>query len=187
MDGMTQNLNSQVQPAPTIPSMPIMPGVQTQQKVQTQQVQQATQQPVEQPVQQTQAQEVKQVPHISMDQILGASLGEVSNKITVTFKKTVLIRDYETEVIEATTSAEFDEALSGIERMFVSAVLEIQMEYMAYTNLLLKGLVTKTAFDQRKSSLEGELMSIKYKADSLLGEGIIDKYINDYKLTEKAG
>lgn len=119
---------------------------------------------------------------ISMDSIMDASLGEVSNKITTTFKKTVLIRDYETEVIEATNSVEFEHPLIGIERMFVTAVMEIQMEYTAYVNLMAKGLITQSEFSIRKKSLEEGLYSIKFKADSILGEGVIDKYINHNNL-----
>ena len=121
---------------------------------------------------------------ISMDNIMEASLGEVSNKITVTFKKTVLIRDYETEVIEATNSVEFDHPLVGIERMFVTAILEIQMEYTAYVNLASKGLITQTQLTQRKTMLEQSLYTIKLKADTILGAGVIDKYL-EFKNLEK--
>lgn len=121
---------------------------------------------------------------IDMNKVMEASLGEVSNKITVTFKKTVLIRDYETEVIEATNSVEFDRPLIGIERMFVSAIIETQMEYTTYVNLMSKGLITKSEFATRKQTLEETLFSIKYKADQILGEGFIDKYL-DYKNLDK--
>ena len=121
---------------------------------------------------------------IDMNKVMEASLGEVSNKITVTFKKTVLIRDYETEVIEATNSVEFDRPLVGIERMFVSAIIETQMEYTTYVNLMSKGLITKSEFATRKQTLEETLFSIKYKADQILGEGVIDKYL-DYKNLDK--
>lgn len=115
---------------------------------------------------------------VSMDSIMEASLGEISNKLTVTFKKTVLIRDYETEVIEATNSVEFDHPLIGIERMFATAIIEIQMEYTAYVNLMSKGLITQTQLTERKEMLEQSLYNIKYKADILLGVGVIDKYLN---------
>mgnify|MGYP004451865791 FL=1 len=121
---------------------------------------------------------------ISMDNIMEASLGEVSNRLTVTFKKTVLIRDYETEVIEATNSVEFDHPLIGIERMFVTAILEIQMEYTAYINLASKGIITQTQLSERKLMLEQSLYSIKVKADQILGVGNIDKYL-DVKNLEK--
>lgn len=123
---------------------------------------------------------------ISMDKIMEASLGEVSNKLTVTFKKTVLIRDYETEVIEATNSVEFDHPLIGIERMFVTAIIEIQMEYTAYISLASKGLITNSQLAERKTMLEQSLYSIKFKADQILGTGIIDKYL-DFKNLEKWG
>ena len=121
---------------------------------------------------------------ISMDNVMEASFGEVSNNITVTFKKTVLIRDYETEVIEATNNVVFEKPLSGIERMFVCAVIEMQMEYTVYVNLMSKGLVTQTEFSNRKQRLEEALYSIKFKADQILGEGVIDKYL-EYKGLEK--
>lgn len=117
---------------------------------------------------------------ISMDRVMEASFGEVSNKLTVTFKKTVLIRDYETEVIEATNTVDLEHPVSGIERMFISALLEVQMEYTVYINLATKGLVTASELELRKKSLEEELYSIKYKADKVLGDGVIDKYL-DYK------
>lgn len=123
---------------------------------------------------------------ISMEDIMQASFGEVSNKLTVTFKKTVLIRDYETEVIESTTSIDLDHPITGIERMFITAMLEIQMEYTAYVNLASKGIVTQSQLLQRKQMLEEGLFSIKYKADSILGAGVIDKYIN-YNNLEKVG
>lgn len=114
---------------------------------------------------------------IDMNDIMQASIGEVSNKLEVTFKKTVLIRDYETEVIESTSTVELDHNVTGIERMFITALLQIQMEYTAYCNLAAKGIVTNTQLAERKKMLEEGLYAIKYKADQILGAGVIDKYI----------
>lgn len=116
---------------------------------------------------------------INMDDVMQASLGEVSNKLDVTFKKTVLVRDYETEVIEATTSLDLEHPVSGVERMFIAAILEIQMEYTVYCNLAAKGMVTASKLKERKQALEEGLYAIKYKADIILGQGVIDKYIKD--------
>lgn len=116
---------------------------------------------------------------ITMDTIMDASLGEVSNELTITFKKTVQIRDYETEVIEAVNKVSMDSELVGIERMFVAAILEAQMEYTVYCNLANKGLVTKSELGSRKKSLEDAVYGIKYKADKILGPGKIDKYLYD--------
>lgn len=121
---------------------------------------------------------------ISMDNIMQASFGEISNDLTVTFKKTVLLRQYETEVIESTSTVKFDHPLIGIERMFVTAILEIQMEYTAYINLASKGIITQTQLSERKLMLEQSLYSIKVKADQILGAGNIDKYL-DFKNLEK--
>lgn len=123
---------------------------------------------------------------ISMDNIMQASFGEISNDLTVTFKKTVLLRQYETEVIESTSTVKFDHPLIGIERMFVTAILEIQMEYTAYINLTTKGLITNTQFQQRKEELEQNLYNIKVKADQILGAGVIDKYL-EFRNLEKWG
>lgn len=117
---------------------------------------------------------------ISMDKIMEASLGEVSNKLTVTFKKTVLIRDYETEVIESTITVDLEEELTAIERMFVTALLQVQMEYTAYCNLAAKGIVTVQQLTERKAMLEEGLYNIKYKADQILGAGKIDRFL-DFK------
>ena len=57
---------------------------------------------------------------IPIDDILGAGLDEASSEIVANFKKTVLIRDYETEVIEATSSIKIDHPINGTERMFIS-------------------------------------------------------------------
>jgi len=122
--------------------------------------------------------------NLTMDNIMEASFGEVSNKLSVSFKKTVLIRDYETEVIEATSNVELDENITGIERMFVTALLEAQMEYTVYCGLTAKGLITQQQLSSRKKELEDAIYSIKFKADQLLGAGKIDKYI-EYKNLEK--
>lgn len=122
---------------------------------------------------------------LNMDDILNASLGEVSNELSVTFKKTVLVRNYETEVVEAITSVKLDHPIKGIERMFITAILEIQMEYTVFCQLAVKGTVTQREFEERKKSLVNGLYSIKYKADLILGEGVIDKYLKDTGLDKE--
>lgn len=113
----------------------------------------------------------------TIDKVLQASFGESSNTINVMFKKTVLIKDYETEVLEASTQVTFDHPITGAERIFVSAMLRIQMEYEAYCNLVMKGMVTQTQFDQRKLCLAQDLIAIKSKAEALTGLSL-DKYLN---------
>lgn len=119
---------------------------------------------------------------LPMRKIMSASFGEVASELTVNFKKTVLIRDYETEVIEASTTLKVEEPLTGVERMFITALLEAQMEFTAYSNLFFKGLVTESALKQRQKELEQEVFFIKHQADTILGEGKVDKYIEDINL-----
>lgn len=71
---------------------------------------------------------------LNMDDILNASLGEVSNKLSVTFKKTVLVRSYETEVVEAVTEVNLDQEITGIERMFVTAILKCKWNTWCIVN-----------------------------------------------------
>lgn len=109
---------------------------------------------------------------LTIENVLDASLGESSNQLNVSFKKTVLIRDYETEVIEASTNVVLDKELNGAERTFVTALLRVQLEYEAYCNLLMKGLVTQTAFNNRKADLEQELNLLKDKVETITGKSV---------------
>lgn len=116
---------------------------------------------------------------VSMDDMLGSSFGEASSEITSSFKKTVFVRQYETEVVEYSATVHFEKPLSGAERVLLSALLHIQLEYSAYCDLVHKGFVTSTEFNSRKKMLEDDMNSIKDKAESVLGESL-DKY---FKLT----
>lgn len=111
-----------------------------------------------------------------MNRALAASFGEASNTLTVSFKKTILIRDYETEVIESSTSVNIDKSISGAERAFITAIMRVQMEYEAYCNLVMKGMVTQTEFNQRKEALANDLLALKAKAESISGQKM-DKYL----------
>lgn len=123
---------------------------------------------------------------LKMEDIMEASLGEVSNKLTVKFKKTVQVKQYETETIEAMSSVNIDDSLTGIERMFVTSIIAAQMEYTTFCSLAVKGYVTGKELQDRKKELEDVLYSLKYKADEILGPGKIDKYIKDTNLDKKA-
>ena len=114
---------------------------------------------------------------ISMDDIMRATCGESKENIEASFKKTVLIRSYETEVVESSTTLELNEPISGIERMFITAILQTQMEYATYCMLASKGIVTQAQLAERRQMLEEGVFALKYKADTILGERVIDKYL----------
>lgn len=115
---------------------------------------------------------------VDMDKIMEASFGEVSSKIRATYRKTVNIRQYETEVIELETELDMgDTELTGAERMLISAMLQAQLEYTAYANLACKGLVTNTELVQRRQQLVECVQLLKDKAEKLTGKSL-DKYFD---------
>ena len=113
---------------------------------------------------------------VSLDELMRSQLGEKANKIVASFKKTILIKDYETEVIEVTNEIELEDELSGIERMLLCSMLEAKMEYAVYINLYNKGRISKTEYNNRKQGLEQELGIIKKKAEVLVGIDRVRKY-----------
>lgn len=113
---------------------------------------------------------------INMDKVMEASFGEASSTIRAQFKKTVSIRQYETEVIEAEATVNMgDQKLSGIERMLIAAIMQAQLEYEAFLNLKCKGLITSEELNGRKIDLVQDLQSLINKAEELLGKPM-DKY-----------
>lgn len=119
---------------------------------------------------------------IDMEDIMNASFGEVSNTISVTYKKTVLIRQFETEVTEVESEVDMgDVELSGAERMLLSALLLAQAEYTTYCNLAYKGTVTGTELQARKEQLIGGVQALKEKAEAVLGVSM-EKYFKHLDL-----
>lgn len=114
---------------------------------------------------------------ILVENLMQSSFGETSSEIRATYKKTVLIRQYETEVIELETTLKVEDNLSGAERMFISAALQVQLEYTAYCQLAFKGLITETELKNRKKELEEGINAIKQKAEAVLKKSL-DKYLD---------
>lgn len=115
--------------------------------------------------------------NVSVENLMGSTLGEVSSEIRATYKKTVLVRQYETEVVELETTLKVDKQLTGAERMFISAILQVQLEYTAYCQLAFKGLVTDSQLKSRKKELEDGINAIKSKAEGILNISL-DDYLN---------
>lgn len=115
---------------------------------------------------------------MDMEKIMGASFGEVSNKVRAVFRKTVHIREYETEVIELETTLDLGHEVTGGERMLVSAILQAQLEYQGYCNLCFKGLVSEQELANRKEQLSTEVEILKNKVEAVLGKSM-DKYFED--------
>lgn len=115
--------------------------------------------------------------NISIENIMNSSLGEVSSEIRASFKKTVLVRQYETEVIELESVLKIDKLLTSAERMWISAILQIQLEYDAYCQLVFKGYVTNSEFNERKQVLEASINALKNKLEESTGKSL-DEYID---------
>lgn len=113
--------------------------------------------------------------NITLDNVLNSSFGEASSEMSASFKKTVLVRQYETEVVEYSTVLKIEKPISGAERVLISAMLQIQLEYSAYVDLVYKGYVTENEFNQRKTALTEEINNLTRKAESILNKPL-DKY-----------
>jgi hypothetical protein len=119
---------------------------------------------------------------VSMDRIMNASFNEVTNNLTVSFRKTVLTKQYESEVIETTNSVQLDRTLTGIERMFIAGTMQAQLQYQTYVMLVDKGLLTKTDLNNSKLALEEDIYNLKYKADQMLGSDFTNNCLGNINL-----
>lgn len=120
---------------------------------------------------------------LTIEKIMDASFGETNSEIRATYRKTVNVRQYETEVIELETTLKLDKELTGGERMLVSALLQAQLEYTAYCQLAFKGLVTPDQLTLRKNTLEEGINAIKDKVEGVLGKSL-DDLLEHKQLTE---
>lgn len=114
---------------------------------------------------------------IDMNDVVSAKFMENESDITVKFKKTIQIRQYESEVIEREATIKITEAISGIERMLISEFLSLQLEYMAYTELYGKQLVSATEFETRRNELTTIANTIYTKASNIVGEDRVSKLL----------
>lgn len=114
----------------------------------------------------------------TMDDILNAKFGVNGNKVDACFKKTVKIKEFETEVIEVRSSVELPDNASGVERLMTLTLLQAQLEYMAYSNLAFKSIVTENELDKRKKQLMADVDAAAVKYEKLTGESPYSKYID---------
>lgn len=88
--------------------------------------------------------------------------------IRVVFKKTILLRQYETEVFELESTVEVDHPLTGAERAVIQTIVMCNLEMAAFANLMCKGTISKEEYETRITMLEYNLRSIAQKAASLV-------------------
>ena len=90
-----------------------------------------------------------------MNEILNTEIGSSvhDGKMSVSFKKTVLIRQYETEVIEA--NLEFPMTPEDMKRIpYIETIALAKLEYSVLFQLYASGQISQGEFEQRKYQLE---------------------------------
>lgn len=107
---------------------------------------------------------------LTLDKLMEAHFGEDNQEIRVSFKKTINTKQYESEVIQLDTTLKLDREVTGIERMAICAILEVQLEYEAYTNLVFKGIVTPTEWVDRGKQLIDAIEPIMNKYQDITGK-----------------
>ena len=115
---------------------------------------------------------------ISMDEIMRARFNESTNSVQVNFKKTCLIKAYETEVVEGSATIELNGSMSGIERALAINIIEAQVEQAVNENVLAKGLVTHYEYEQKKNALIETVSKLREQAIALVGEEQVNKIFN---------
>lgn len=120
--------------------------------------------------------------NITMEEILNSSFGETASEVKASFRKTVYVRQYETEVVEISSKLTFDKPLTGPERMLASAILQAQLEYEACCSLTFKGFMNQSELNNRKAELIAGVAAVKSKAEELAQKSLTE-FINS-KQTE---
>lgn len=102
---------------------------------------------------------------MDMDSLLSSKLGEKSSKISVSFKKTLQIKQYEPEIFDISAELSYDRELSSIERDTIANILESTLEYGVLCHLYKKQLIGRDEFASSKQSLElsSEAMLVKFE------------------------
>lgn len=106
-----------------------------------------------------------------MDNILKAKLGDTEDTdiLKVNYKKTINIRQYESEVSEIEITLKVPNNISGAERILILAVMQAQAEYEAYSMLAFKNQIMPQEFEKRKAELVQAVASLTAKAESVTG------------------
>lgn len=115
---------------------------------------------------------------ISMEDIMRARFNESTNTVQINFKKTCLIKAYETEVVEGSATIALNEPMSGIERALAINIIEAQVEQAVNENVLAKGLVTHYEYEQKKKALVETVNELRTQAIKLVGEEQVNKIFN---------
>lgn len=124
--------------------------------------------------------------NINMNDILSANIAECHGTLNAKFKKTVNIRQYESETYELSATVELDYPLSSPERALVTAILQAQVEYTVLCQLFYKHLITPEEFVTRRGELETDVQGMKEKAEELTGTSMDSIIASGIKPSKRA-
>lgn len=93
-------------------------------------------------------------------------------EITVSFKKTINVRQYESEVTEAYTTLKLPRNITGGERMLCLAIVQAQLEYEVFCTLAYKQFIKQTELSTRKKDLECAVTALYNKAEQTSGRSM---------------
>jgi len=95
-------------------------------------------------------------------QLYGGAFGENRSKIKAVFRKTVYVKQYETETMEFEVELEFDKPVSEAERNYAVHRLEAQLEAAAFRNAMSKGFVSTHEYNERMMAIDKHLNETAY-------------------------
>lgn len=106
----------------------------------------------------------------SMDDVLKANLGETGSKIAVSFKKTIQVEQYNPEVIQIDCEIEYKGSMDGIERTTIAGLVQSQIEYEAFAQMAIKGLISPDIYESRKAQLVSSCNAMLQKYEDITGK-----------------
>lgn len=126
----------------------------------------------------------------NMNELLASSFGEQSNRLTISFKKTVSLGQYQTETVQADAEVIFDnkDGMTAIERETINNVLMCTTEYSVISHIYLKGQMSQQEFLDRRKKLECSAEAMLKKYEALTGKSrdtIINKINTETEETDQ--
>lgn len=89
----------------------------------------------------------------TIEDLLAIEFTEEKQTVEAVFRKTVYIRQYETEVYECRAEVTLEGSVDGFERNLIVSILRAQLENSVYTDLYIKKIVTKTEYDNNVQNI----------------------------------
>jgi len=89
-----------------------------------------------------------------LEDILKTVFNENESTVKCSYRKVINVKPYETETFEVEASVKLERSMDNAERMFIASILEAQAELSVFSNLLVKGMITKEEYVERKKKIE---------------------------------